>query len=103
MVSALQRLKNALGYATFSDDSVEKAALALIEKLDNELTEAGYDAGADVDEADTDLDTAMNEADAKVDEDPEGEVDVLDEDFGLPTRDEGDEFKTDEGDEDELK
>jgi hypothetical protein len=60
MLNVTTQIKNALARATFADPDVESAVNNVVDKLDAELFEAGYDQGPQVDGAVARLEDALN-------------------------------------------
>lgn len=63
MISSFKTIKTALKYAKFTDADVETAVVALINDLDSDLTQAGYEQADSCDKCEKELNDAMSEAD----------------------------------------
>jgi len=63
-MNVFQQVKNALAEAKFVDLDIEAATLNLVEKLDKELIEAGYDPGPEVESALARLEDALTTFDS---------------------------------------
>jgi hypothetical protein len=58
-----QLLIAALAYATFADKDVETGARELVQQLDVDLNEAGFEPSSDTEEAENVLEEALNSVD----------------------------------------
>jgi len=67
----LKKIKTAIAdYAEFNSTEVSDAVSEAFNRLEADLDAAGYEQSSKSDEAEQALDAAMNEADARTDEEP---------------------------------
>ena len=75
----LVTLEAALMYATFNDAELEKLVATVLEKLDSDLVEVGFETGEETNEAVGEVDNRLNEIEADEDDD-EDEDSVVEDD-----------------------
>lgn len=63
MITAIRAIKQALAHGTYTNTSIKDSMLELIDSLDTDLTEAGYEQGDQVTLSENELVAVLDEAD----------------------------------------